>query len=241
LCRLITKSYPSVLSDEAKQDMLIKQFFDGIEDDEAKYYVKYLMQPRGLQEAVDRLREYDSYKGIKRDGFKRQGNYGHEETTRLPNNFVRAVYKDVEEDLGEEAVRAVNERQTTISTSSNNLRKPMTTNSYYQNTEIQRGRKEVQEMQKVQKGIVNEIRETRETLKKLVQLISNGDATTTPIASTSNRSSDNNTNRSGRAPQVKEWCSYECDEVGHFARECPTKQKSVMDITIEDEESQLEN
>ena len=70
----------------------------------------------------------------------------------------------------------------------------MTTNSHYQNTEIQSVGKEMQEMQK---GIQNEMRETRETLKHLVQLISHRDITTTPIASTSNRNSGNNTNRSG--------------------------------------------
>ena len=65
LTRLIGKAYPSGLSEEAKQDMLIKQFFDGLEDDDARYQVKYLMHPKTLQEAVDFLREHDSYKGIK--------------------------------------------------------------------------------------------------------------------------------------------------------------------------------
>ncbi len=36
--------------------MLIKQFFDGLNDDEVKYHVCYLMQPHTLQESVERQR-----------------------------------------------------------------------------------------------------------------------------------------------------------------------------------------
>ncbi len=79
--RLIIKAYPSGLSEEARQDMLIKQVFDGLEDNEARYQVKYLMHPRSFQDAVDWLREYDSYKGIRRDQGKQHFNYVRNDTT----------------------------------------------------------------------------------------------------------------------------------------------------------------
>ncbi len=102
LTKLIIKAYPTGLSREARQDMLIKQFFDGIEDGDVYYQVKYLMQPRSLQEAVNKLREYDSYKGINREPVGRQAgnNYEGEDRERRPNHFgekrqnhyTRAVY-----------------------------------------------------------------------------------------------------------------------------------------------------
>ncbi len=106
--------------------MLIKQFFDGIEDEDIKYQVKYLMQPRSLQEAIDKLREYDSYKGINREPVGRQaGNsFGREDRECRPNyfgerrqnHFTRAIYEQDYENP-EKRLKTVNERRPVTSVS----------------------------------------------------------------------------------------------------------------------------
>lgn len=60
---LIQKAYPSGISPEVREDMLLKQFFDGIGDPETTYMIKYMQRPRFLDQAVDMVFEYKSYKG----------------------------------------------------------------------------------------------------------------------------------------------------------------------------------
>ena len=69
LRKLIQKAYPRGLSPEVREDMLLKQFFDGLEDEDACYNVKYLQRPRSLDDAVDKLHEYYSFCKVKRDQF----------------------------------------------------------------------------------------------------------------------------------------------------------------------------
>lgn len=65
---LIHKAYPHGLTVEVREDMLLKQFFDGLRDEEARYCVKYLQRPRSLDEAVDLIVEYQSYRRSGRSG-----------------------------------------------------------------------------------------------------------------------------------------------------------------------------
>ncbi len=67
LKRLIRKAYPVGLNGSVMEEMLMKQFFDGLDDEDVRYYVEYLKQPQTLDEAVDLLHEYDTCRGIKRD------------------------------------------------------------------------------------------------------------------------------------------------------------------------------
>ena len=61
---LVHKAYPTGLTNEVREDMLLKQFFDGLSDaEEARYYVKYLQRPQSLDEAVDLMQEYQGYRG----------------------------------------------------------------------------------------------------------------------------------------------------------------------------------
>ncbi len=65
---LIHRAYPHGLTNDVREDMLIKQFFDGLKDDDAQYFVKHLRRPRSIDEAADLLIEYQSYKGGGRCG-----------------------------------------------------------------------------------------------------------------------------------------------------------------------------
>ncbi len=67
LKRLIRKAYPVGLDGSVMEEILMKQFFDGLDDEDVRYFVEYLKQPRTLDDAVDLLHEYDTCRGIKRD------------------------------------------------------------------------------------------------------------------------------------------------------------------------------
>ena len=65
---LVRKAYPSGLSQWAMQQMLIKQFLDGLGDDELRYNIEYVKMPKDLDEAIDLVYEHDDFRHIKRDG-----------------------------------------------------------------------------------------------------------------------------------------------------------------------------
>ena len=67
LKRLIREAYPSGISRQNQEDMSIRQFFDGLEDEDLRYYVDYLKSPETLDEAVNLVYEYDDYRNIKRE------------------------------------------------------------------------------------------------------------------------------------------------------------------------------
>ena len=63
LKRLILKAYPRGISADVREDMIMKQFFDGLHDEEARYHVKSLQHPRNLNHAVELVEQYYSYCG----------------------------------------------------------------------------------------------------------------------------------------------------------------------------------
>ena len=67
LKRLIRKAYPTGISRYVMEDMLLKQFFDGFNDDDLHYYVQYLKSPERLDEAVELVYEYDERRNIQRE------------------------------------------------------------------------------------------------------------------------------------------------------------------------------
>ena len=73
---LIVKAYPRGLTPEVREDMLMKQFFDGIADDETRYNVQYLQKPRTLDQAVELLEQYNSYWEYRRPITDRRQNRG---------------------------------------------------------------------------------------------------------------------------------------------------------------------
>lgn len=64
---LVRKAFPSGLNRVAMEQMLIKQFFDGLDDDELRYNVEYLKMPRDLDDAVDLVYEHDEFRKVKRE------------------------------------------------------------------------------------------------------------------------------------------------------------------------------
>ena len=69
---LIRKAYPNGLSRQVMEEMLLKQFFDGLEDEDLRYYVEYLKNPENLDEAVELVYEYDEYRNIKRETLRKK-------------------------------------------------------------------------------------------------------------------------------------------------------------------------
>jgi hypothetical protein len=67
---LVRKAYPQGLDRSAMEQMLIKQFFDGLEDDDLRYNIEYLKMPKGLDEAVDLVYEHDEFRKVKRENIK---------------------------------------------------------------------------------------------------------------------------------------------------------------------------
>lgn len=67
LKRLIRDAYPSGISRRNLEEMMKKQFFDGLEDEDLRYFVDYLKTPETLDEAVNLVYEYDDYRDIQRE------------------------------------------------------------------------------------------------------------------------------------------------------------------------------
>jgi len=67
LKRLIREAYPSGISRRNLEEMMKKQFFDGLEDEDLRYFVDYLKTPETLDEAVNLVYEYDDYRNIQRE------------------------------------------------------------------------------------------------------------------------------------------------------------------------------
>lgn len=67
---LVRKAFPTGLNRWAMEQMLIKQFFDGLDDDELRYNVEYLKMPRDLDDAVDLVYEHDEFRKVRREPAK---------------------------------------------------------------------------------------------------------------------------------------------------------------------------
>lgn len=109
------KASPMGLTSEVREDMLLKQFFDGLSDEDIRYNVMCLQRPRSLDAAVDLVQEYRSYKSRDKQREKRHAVrvIAEEEPETLelnsesnelaevravgPINRKGSVYKDIEE------------------------------------------------------------------------------------------------------------------------------------------------
>ena len=58
---LCLKAYPRCLSNEVRDEMLIKQFFDGIQNEESRFQIQYSQKPRTLGIAVGALQQYITF------------------------------------------------------------------------------------------------------------------------------------------------------------------------------------
>ena len=59
---LFRKAYPDGLTHYAREEMLLKQFFDGQHDDDIRFYVEYIKAPRNIDDAVEMENEYLGYR-----------------------------------------------------------------------------------------------------------------------------------------------------------------------------------
>ena len=71
---LVRKAYPQGLDRSAMERMMIKQFFDGLDDDDLRYNIEYLKMPKGLDEAIELVHEHDQFKRINRENVKQKVN-----------------------------------------------------------------------------------------------------------------------------------------------------------------------
>jgi hypothetical protein len=93
LKRLIRKAYPTGISRMVMEDMLIKQFFDGLEDDDLDYYVHYLKSPDNLDKAVELVYEYDDRRHIERESTvtRERDNWKEDRKAKSRNPKIRSV------------------------------------------------------------------------------------------------------------------------------------------------------
>ena len=61
LKRLILRAFPRGVSVEVREDMTLKQFFDGLHDEDARFHVKTLQHPRNIDHAVELVQQYYNY------------------------------------------------------------------------------------------------------------------------------------------------------------------------------------
>ena len=61
------KAFPTGLSNQAREQMLIKQFFDGLADQDASFQILYLQRPHTLDVALDMYDEYVTFREPIRD------------------------------------------------------------------------------------------------------------------------------------------------------------------------------
>ena len=81
---LILRAYKNGISPEVREEMLLKQFFDGLQDENARYAIKYLQRPDTLESAVDKLEEYYT--------FRDRSNFANsDQQQRYKQNKLRAV------------------------------------------------------------------------------------------------------------------------------------------------------
>ena len=61
LKRLILKAFPRGVSVEVREDMTLKQYFDGLHAEDARFHVKALQHPRNIDHAVELVQQYYDY------------------------------------------------------------------------------------------------------------------------------------------------------------------------------------
>ncbi len=258
LRRLIHKAYPAGLSRQVKEDMLIKQFFDGLNDDEVKYHVRYLMQPHTLHESVESLRKYDTYRGNKRD----------QQRVKASHQVKDLCDEEVEE-WGTDYARPVksfsqNWQPTRYGTQSQNNRpvdrrerhplNPVQDKSTDFQADINALQTEMRQLKKdfvslekvVEKSIEKSEQNLKESMKEMMQdfkqpIFRQGLNTPNNHSKNTNRYEEGNRGRLGGNPQGSEIRCYGCSELGHYARDCPRRLNNVRDITECDDEFNQEN
>ena len=98
---LFIKAFPSGVSGQIKEEMLMKQFFDGLYDADVNFHVKYLKHPMNIDQAVSQVEEYNFYaKGPSRKKFQvRTFSDAAEENEDLPVRFVKNKHSPEYEEL----------------------------------------------------------------------------------------------------------------------------------------------
>ena len=56
------KAFPTSLSNQAHEQMLIEQFFDGLADQDASFQILYLQRPHTLDITLDKYDEYVTFR-----------------------------------------------------------------------------------------------------------------------------------------------------------------------------------
>ena len=89
LKQLLHRAYPN-LPHEAQKDLLIQQFFDGFDDRDMVYSVRYLQKPRALDEAVDLVKEHMSFTSCERQLCMVKPSHTEDEQNYCPSVFDRS-------------------------------------------------------------------------------------------------------------------------------------------------------
>ena len=111
LKRLILRAFPRGVSPDVREDMTLKQFFDGLHDEDARYHIQALQHPRSIDHAVELLQQYYNY-------CSRRGQFSRNRPIVLPERNDGPTQRGrghtrpnpvqfIKEDLGDEALRLI--------------------------------------------------------------------------------------------------------------------------------------
>ena len=111
LKRLILCAFPRGVSPDVREDMTLKQFFDGLHDEDARYHIQALQHPGNTDHAVELLQQYYNY-------CSRRGQFSRNRPIVLPERNDGPTQRGrghtrpnpvqfIKEDLGDEALRLI--------------------------------------------------------------------------------------------------------------------------------------
>ena len=202
LKRLILKAYPRGISADVREDMIMKQFFDGLHDEEARYHVKSLQHPRNLDHAVELVEQYHAYcgkRGMPSRARPLDRGDGVIPRTRgnprpAPVNAVRGPYIGYKEDQQEEKLCSIQDKRT----SGNN-----------------------------NGGLKNEMEKLAASVQQMGEkIVSSVDG----MSNSFNKFMETHTK--SFPSQKKPWTCYRCGEPGHLPRECAKYQSKAQPLPV---------
>jgi hypothetical protein len=196
LKRLILRAFPRGISPDVREDMTLKQFFDGLHDEDARFHVKSLQHPRNVDEAVGLVQQYYNYCTKKGQTARSRPSGQLPRVEEQPRNRGSGRYNPVTrlncttaaDDITGQAdsIRTVKEL---IGGNIKKQSKPAT---------------ELEQLTQKQEALTSTLEDLSKQFKMFLGL-------------------QNQSRRPFNNQKPHEWLCFSCGTKGHFARECPMR------------------